>query len=223
MALDAANKVLQPIISRSPQVTQAWVLTAMTAQAQSDYVAAENAYRRVLARTPNSPDCLNDLAYLLWLRGRETDIAEARQMAESAVALRPNEASFYDTLARIQVRAGQLPLAKQTFRMALQKDPNSVEAMIGQADLLARDPAAREEAKGLIAQVHRLLDEKSHLSSVLESSMRPPAKPSPVHFNRFGGSIRHLTPLGERASPGKAAGIPLPTILPVTETNWQYR
>ena len=88
-------------------------------------------------------------------------------MAESAIALRPNDASFYDTLARIQAKAGNVNLARQTFRTALQKDPNSVEAMIGEADLMSRDPASREEARTLIEQIKGLMDKDPQLSSIL--------------------------------------------------------
>ena len=40
-ALDAADRILQPLTSGGEEILTAWVLTAMTAQARSDYDAAE--------------------------------------------------------------------------------------------------------------------------------------------------------------------------------------
>ncbi|HWE04200.1 MAG TPA: hypothetical protein VG326_17470 [Tepidisphaeraceae bacterium] len=167
-ALDAAAEILQPLTSGGDDIPEAWILTAMTAQARFDYDTAERAYRHVLKKDPTSPDCLNNLAYLLWLRDRPADLPEARRLAESAVALRPNDASFYDTLARIQARAGDIGSANRTFRVALQKDPNSLEAMIGQAELLSRDPATRDEARTLLERIQRLMNGSPQLPSLLK-------------------------------------------------------
>ena len=166
-ALGSAAKILRTLTSLANEIPQAWVLTAMNARAQCDYETAEKAYRHVLSKNPNSADCLNNVAYILWLRGGASDLPEARRMAEAAIAMRPGDASFYDTLARIQAKSGEVHLARETFRMALQKDPNSIDALIGQADLLSRDPAACEEARGLIDRIQRLLDGAPPPSSVL--------------------------------------------------------
>ena len=167
-AFATARQVLEPLLADANSPPQAWVVAALTAQAQVDYPAAENAYRRVLQLDPQSPDGLNNLAYLLWLKGKPEDLAEAGKLAEKAVAARPNDASFCDTLARIQAKSGNTPAAIQTFRTALQKDPSSLEAMIGLADLLSQQPSTRDEARTLLGQIQRLIQSNPRLSPVLQ-------------------------------------------------------
>ncbi|MDB5290103.1 MAG: tetratricopeptide repeat protein, partial [Phycisphaerales bacterium] len=157
----------KPLIAKSDAKPQVWLLAAVAAQAQGDYPAAEEAFRHVLRANPQSPDSQNDLAYALWLKGRAEDLAEARKLAEAAVAAQPMNASFYDTLARVQAKSGDRKSAIGSFRAALEKDPNSLEAMIGMADLLLQEPGRRDEAKDLVAQIKRLMEASPPLSAVL--------------------------------------------------------
>ena len=52
------------------------------------------------------------------------------------VEVQPGAASFYDTLARIQIKSGDRDAAVATFRKALALQPNSLEALIGQLFLV---------------------------------------------------------------------------------------
>jgi tetratricopeptide (TPR) repeat protein len=166
-ALDSARDVIKPLVARSDAKPQVWLLAAVTAQAQGDFAAAEEAFRHVIRANPQSPEAQNDLAYVLWLKGRTEDLPEARKLAEAAVAAQPMNASFYDTLARIQAKTGDRKSAIGSFRAALERDPNSLEAMIGIADLLLQEPGKRDEAKDLVAQIKRLMDASPPLSAVL--------------------------------------------------------
>ena len=128
--------------------------------ARSNYPAAEQAYRRALQIDPQSAGAQNDLAYVLWAREQEQSLGEARALAESAIKAQPQEARFYDTLARILARGGDRDSATnaiKTFRIALSKDPNSLEALIGLADLLSHDPRERQEATDLLRKAGELL------------------------------------------------------------------
>lgn len=166
-ALANARDLLQPIVAAPDASGPVWMLWAMTTQSLGDYTAAEQGYRQVLKLAPASADAQNDLAYVLWLRGRGQDLPEARRLAEAAVAASPAVASFYDTLARIQAQSGQTELAIKSFRTALQKDPGSLEAMIGLGDLLSKDTSRRGEAKVLIMEVDQRLKSSPPLSSPL--------------------------------------------------------
>ncbi|HWE94420.1 MAG TPA: tetratricopeptide repeat protein [Tepidisphaeraceae bacterium] len=166
-ALDAARDVVKPLIAQPDAKPQVWLLAAVTAQGQGDYVSAEEAFRHVVRANPKSPDAQNDLAYALWLRGRPEDLVEAQKLAQAAVAAQPTTASFYDTLARVQAKAGDRKSAIATFRTALEKDPNSLEAMIGMADLLTQEPGKRDEARDLVAQIKRLMEASPPLPTVL--------------------------------------------------------
>ena len=143
----------------------------MTAQALGDFATAEAGYRKALALAPKSPATQNNLAYVLWLRGREQDMGEAQRLAEAAVAAAPENASFYDTLARVQAANGLQEAAVRTFHTALQKDPGSIEAMIGLADLLSKDQSRRDEVKDLLLQVNRLLPNAPPLSKPLRKQL----------------------------------------------------
>ncbi len=136
--------------------------------AQLDFSTAEQAYRRILAIVPRSADAMNNLAYLLWLKGDDKDLPEAQKLSESAIAARPGDATFYDTLARIQAKFGAFAAARESFATAIAKDPNSIEAMIGLADLLSRDPASRDAARDLLIRVHKLMQANPLLSPVLQ-------------------------------------------------------
>jgi cytochrome c-type biogenesis protein CcmH/NrfG len=166
-AVEKSRDLCKPLIDSANAGAPAWMCFALATQYLGDYAAAEHAFRQVLAGAPHSPDARNDLAYVLWLRGRNEDLPEAQRLAESAVAAAPNVASFYDTLARIQSRASQTDAAIKSFHTALQKDPASLEAMIGLADLLCKDSSRRPEAKGLVAEINRRLKASPPLSSPL--------------------------------------------------------
>lgn len=171
-ALESARRVLAPVLGSSDCPSRAWVLAALTAEAQGDYPAAEKAQRRLLALDPKSPDVQNDLAYVLWLEGQAENLPEARRLAESAVAARPQLASYRDTLARIQARAGDSKAAAASFRAALKRDPNSIEALLGLADLLSHDPATQSQAKDLFAQIQRLMQTHPMLTPVLRKQLQ---------------------------------------------------
>ena len=162
---------LRPIISRPDASGEQWLLWGNTNQSLGDLPAAEAGYRKAITLTPKSPDAKNDLAYVLWLENRDQDQAEALKLAESAVAAEPENANFYDTLARVQANNGLQDAATHSFRTALQKDPGSVEAMIGLADLLSKDQTRRNEVKDLLLQVNRLLPNVPPLSKPLKKQL----------------------------------------------------
>lgn len=170
-ALLSARALLKPIISRPDASSEQWLLWGNTNQSLGDLAAAEAGYRKAMTLAPKSPDAKNDLAYVLWLENRDQDQAEALQLAEAAVAAEPENANYYDTLARVQASNGLQDAATHSFRTALQKDPGSVEAMIGLADLLSKDQSRRSEVKDLLLQVNRLLPNVPPLSKPLQKQL----------------------------------------------------
>ncbi|HEX4795424.1 MAG TPA: hypothetical protein VH370_16630 [Humisphaera sp.] len=165
--LQSCRDVLHALIDTDAASGEAWMLWGMASQTLGDYDAAIDGFRHATIALPTSADAKNDLAYVFWLRGHATDLPEAQRLAEAAIAIAPNIASFYDTLARIQAQEGQPDAAIKTFRTALAKDSTSVEAMIGLADLLARDTFHRNEARNLVSEINRRLKLGPSLSSPL--------------------------------------------------------
>lgn len=166
-ALEAAGQVLEPLLTDSRSSAQIWLLAGQLDVARSNFPAAEMAYRQAMKVDPQSADAQNNLAYVLWEHGRDQDLAEARQLAEAAIAARPRDAKYYDTLARIQERAGDQKGAIQNFRNAMTRDPRSLEAMIGLANLLSRERPTRQEARDLILKIQQLLDLNPNIPAVV--------------------------------------------------------
>lgn len=61
---------------------------------------AESLYRKVLRDEPDNADACNNLAWLLYTRKK--NIPEARDLALKAVAMKPREKEYRDTLEKIE-------------------------------------------------------------------------------------------------------------------------
>jgi Flp pilus assembly protein TadD len=145
-----AAKILDPIVERPTAPGAAVLLRAAVAERDGDFKTAEAFYRRGIALLPNQPESLNNLAYLIYLRGG--DLAEARKLATRAVGVSPDAANFLDTLARIQARQGDRDAAVATFRKAIKLDPDNLEALVGLATTLC-DAGQRDAAMTLLPQI----------------------------------------------------------------------
>lgn len=103
----------------------AHVAYAVAAYQEGDLETAETHYRRTLEASEDHPVAMNNLAMLLAEQGRE--LAEAQRLAERAVELRPDEASYYDTLAFVQMEREQYADAVANLQNAVRLDPGRVE------------------------------------------------------------------------------------------------
>jgi Tfp pilus assembly protein PilF len=117
-------------------------------------VEAEHMYRQALAKLPDEPLTLNNLACLL-LR-RNGDPAESLRLAERAVALmrvaQPGDKAlpdYLDTLGMSLVASHRPQDAEATFREAMKLDPMFPAAIIGLAEALANQEQF-QEAKGVL-------------------------------------------------------------------------
>jgi type IV pilus assembly protein PilF len=165
-ACNRASDIVKPMLVNSTD-PQAWMLAGQIAQLGGDFETAEKSYRQALKADPDLLAAANNLAYVMWLEGDEAKVPEARKLAEAAVAAQPGNSVFHDTLGRIIVRVGDTKGAVNQFRLAIQKDPMNIEPMIGLADLLARDPATRGQARDLLVQIQGLLEVNPRLSGAL--------------------------------------------------------
>ena len=170
-ALLAAHDLLKPIISRPDASGEQWLLWGNTNQSLGDLPAAEAGYRKAITLTPKSPDAKNDLAYVLWLENRDQDQAEASSWRSLRWQRNPKTLiSMTHWRAYRPTTDFRMPPPTR-FRTALQKDPGSVEAMIGLADLLSKDQTRRNEVKDLLLQVNRLLPNVPPLSKPLKKQL----------------------------------------------------
>ncbi|MBI1336972.1 MAG: tetratricopeptide repeat protein [Phycisphaera sp.] len=91
-------------------------LIAMAAQMSGDNATAEAAYRRLIKRTPEDAQSLNNLAYLLVEDGRAK---EAVPMAEKALAVAGNDVQVLDTLGWVYFKAGNTEKARATLEKSV--------------------------------------------------------------------------------------------------------
>src|SRR5205085_1903900 len=91
-----SNEVLRSLIERPDIGAEGWNLFAQSALQLAEYDDAERGWRKTLAMGEKSPELSNNLAYVLLVRGRKDDLAEARKLAESAVAAAPANSSHHD-------------------------------------------------------------------------------------------------------------------------------
>lgn len=155
-ALAKAKLIIEPLTKEPEAGAEAWRVLSMLSEATGDMGQAVSAYRELLKTQPDSPDLQNNLAYALLALGRERDLAEARELAEQAVKKTPKNSTYLDTLARVYRTAGDLPAAEQTFRQALEAEQNSLDALIGLADLHAR-AGQLDKARELLKRINRVL------------------------------------------------------------------
>lgn len=95
---------------------------------------AETSYRTVLAKVPDNPLLLNNLALVLADQGGDA-LSEAEQLAIRATQLSPKDPNLLDTLALIHLRRKQLDQAMKTIEKAIDLDESSPSWRLTQADI----------------------------------------------------------------------------------------
>lgn len=120
---------------------------ALKALAEAQYraghlQAARQAYQAVIKESPDDASALNNYANLL----AELSDPAAQEMAERALKLSPNSASYADTLGWILVGKGQLEPGLRYLREARLRNPDNPEIRFHLAYALSRI-GRKEEAK----------------------------------------------------------------------------
>ena len=94
---------------------------ALAADGQPEAAIAE--YRKFLSSHPDSPNALNNLAFLLCDTGRSLD--EALKLAQRARQAAPKDALFADTVGYVYLKKGMLDTARRTFETLVRNYPTS--------------------------------------------------------------------------------------------------
>jgi Flp pilus assembly protein TadD len=117
----AAALLYRKVLSSQPESVRAWVNLGNAEAGQGRRQEAENAYRRALVLSPEHPDALNNLAWLLL--AERSRLEEAETLAQRAASQTgPDRALAQDTLGRIQLARGRCGDATSTFAEALSRD-----------------------------------------------------------------------------------------------------
>lgn len=128
-----------------------------------DLPLAENSLRKSIAKT-RMPTALNDLAWLLHMRGQN---GEAESLAREALAANPKLAPAHDTLGMILLHTGRAGEAEKAFRasMAIFSDDLTVHIHLAETLVqLKQDMKARQIVTALLERTKELApDDRDHL------------------------------------------------------------
>lgn len=113
--LDRAEKLAESDDDRQNVV----FLRGAMFERQKSFDAAENEFRKVLAKSPDNAPALNYLGYML--ADRNVRLEEAYQLIKKAVDLDPQNAAYLDSLGWVYFRMGKLPEAELALKQALQR------------------------------------------------------------------------------------------------------
>jgi tetratricopeptide (TPR) repeat protein len=136
---------LESTIAANPKDPSAYLSLALLYEKDKDARGAIRIYERALKENPGFWFAGNNLAFLLTeFPEGPADLARAKQLAESALRLRPNEPAVLDTLGWVLFRLGDANQARVLIEQALAGAPEAdvlnyhlgaVLAKLGQKDL----------------------------------------------------------------------------------------
>jgi tetratricopeptide (TPR) repeat protein len=118
---DKALADLNQLVARNPKDVGALTLLGMVQDQQKDYAAARDTYEKILVINPKFGVVLNNLAYLYAERFDQLD--KARELAQRARELMPQDPSVADTLGWILSRQHEYPRALTLLQENAEKYP----------------------------------------------------------------------------------------------------
>lgn len=129
-----ATALFRQATTTAPKFAEAHYNLGVLASAQDDLSTAEASYRAAIAQAIPAQklirgDAQNNLAFMLLKQ--QTRLGEAEQLARNALELRPERASYLDTLAQICDAEGNSACAKDAYRRLLDSGedlPQNVKA-----------------------------------------------------------------------------------------------
>jgi uncharacterized protein (TIGR03790 family) len=114
---EGAKAAFTELVKAAPGSVAAQTRLADLLNATHEYDAAIEHYRAVLRLQPNNVFSLNNLAYLLAVEKHQ--IAEAKELADEAIRLRPGDASIADTAGWIAYLSGDYQRASRLLAQAV--------------------------------------------------------------------------------------------------------
>jgi tetratricopeptide (TPR) repeat protein len=103
--LQEAHDLLTQALTETPDSTGLRYARAMISEQLDDLQAMEADLRALIAANPDNPTALNALGYTL--ADRTQRFAEAQQLVERALQLRPNEPAILDSMGWVLYRTGR--------------------------------------------------------------------------------------------------------------------
>jgi predicted Zn-dependent protease len=148
--LKNAEGIFQTIEAASSPTSSALTRDGMYRERAQQLDLAVTMYRRALKTDPNNALAKNNLAMLLI--ARPPDVREALALAKSLVQTSPAEPEFLDTLASVQLQAGDVDSAVNDLRQACTLAPEELRLQIRLARVLI-DHQRKAEAGIVLATI----------------------------------------------------------------------
>ncbi len=111
----------QKIVDKRPDNSAAYTLIAMLYDADKDYKAAADYYRKALEKDQGAIIAANNLAWLYAVQG-EGNLDEAVRLAQGVVQKNPQIAGFVDTLGWVYYKKGLNAVAVEQLQKAVSLD-----------------------------------------------------------------------------------------------------
>lgn len=103
-----------------PEVTRSLLDAAAAAEAQNDFATAAGYYRNIFARDPTNVRAAVGLMQTLRMSG---GIDQAREIADRAIAAKPDDPAIVAEVGKVRLAAGQLQDAVSLLKRASALDP----------------------------------------------------------------------------------------------------
>jgi Tfp pilus assembly protein PilF len=134
--------------------------------ARGQYSLAESSYRAAL-KARRDPSALNDLSYLLMLKGGGA-AEEARSLIEEALVLQPENPVFLSTRGELNLKEGRYDEAERDLQQVLAAMPDSAQALL----LSARLYAARGQKAAALDLVETLSERQEELPAEQQTQLQ---------------------------------------------------
>jgi tetratricopeptide (TPR) repeat protein len=164
---------LEAEIAKGPSSSAFSTALAHVKNLQGRYDEAESIYRQAVAKNARDSTALNNLAYLLALRGGQTD--EALQKVQQACNIAGPRPALLDTRAVVRLKKGDGQQAIKDLKEALAEQPSaSAYFHLAEAYYLARDRQAarlafqQAKAHGLQASTLHPLEKTAYAALLRE-------------------------------------------------------
>ncbi|MDR0994501.1 MAG: tetratricopeptide repeat protein [Verrucomicrobiota bacterium] len=160
---DLAEDHVRMLLTLAPENYLGNLMLGSFQYARGQYSLAESSYRAAL-KARREPLVLNDLAYLLLLKG---DLAEARELIEEALALEASNPIYLSTRSEINLREGRLEEAQRDLQQVLAVMPDNAQARL----LAAEVYLARGQDASALSLAEKLLDRQMELPEEQQSRL----------------------------------------------------
>lgn len=124
--IDDAIRTYREAIEVAPDSSWLHVNYGHALEIKGDLGAAEKQYRRALYLDPEDGAAKNNLAFVLALQN--TNLAEALDLADEAIAAQPEVASFHDTRGWVLFKMGRKRQAVSALQSAISLSPGNLAA-----------------------------------------------------------------------------------------------